>query len=91
MYSYIGNSASKGNHSGRPHFHFVPGFRFSLPCGLQTEGSGFRACYFGGKRKLGRKQYIPGNITQQIICSKIIVVSANIVHVGNVYGAVYQS
>ena len=30
MYSYIVKSASKGNHSGRPHLHFVPGFRFYL-------------------------------------------------------------
>ena len=30
VYSYIVKSDSKGNHSGRPPFHFVPGFRFLM-------------------------------------------------------------
>ena len=54
MYSYIVKSACKGNHSGRPHLHFVPGFRFLFVGVFRTEFSGDRVSYFGGKRKLGQ-------------------------------------
>ena len=47
MYSYIVKNACKGNHSGRPHCHFVPGFRFLCVVDSQRVVA-FRLVIFAG-------------------------------------------